>query len=285
MCNQQNESPLCPGTTGPHKYPPAGYCIYCGTTEGELSDEHIIPYSLNGTLILPKASCPACARITQKFEEICTHERWGMFAPLRSRLKMRSRSRWTLKNQVCAEVTYPDGRTESQKFVGDSFPAVAYGVRLPLAGILHGEQPTNKVQARIICRVAAPSVPLEFPQGSRLQVGSLRTLAFFRLLAKIGYSYAAAHMETSALNPLLADLILGKSDKYPHLIGGNGVYDDCTKIPDFHRLEMQDCTIDDTIFSLAVIHLFGPIGLPRYHVVVSQRCTDERRPKDVRRQS
>jgi hypothetical protein len=45
-----------------------GQCIYCGTSEGKLSDEHIIPYGLNGDFVLRKASCAACATITSRFE-------------------------------------------------------------------------------------------------------------------------------------------------------------------------------------------------------------------------
>ena len=44
-------------------YPPVGRCIYCGSTD-TLTDEHIIPLALNGTGLLPKSSCVACAKIT-----------------------------------------------------------------------------------------------------------------------------------------------------------------------------------------------------------------------------
>jgi 5-methylcytosine-specific restriction endonuclease McrA len=49
---------------------PVSACIYCGATEPDtkLTDEHIVPLSLGGTLILPKASCLACARQTGKLE-------------------------------------------------------------------------------------------------------------------------------------------------------------------------------------------------------------------------
>ena len=44
-----------------------GQCVYCGSKDG-LSDEHIVPFGLNGNLILEKVSCPACARITSETE-------------------------------------------------------------------------------------------------------------------------------------------------------------------------------------------------------------------------
>lgn len=48
-----------------------GKCIYCGTTES-LTDEHIIPLSLNGTMLLPKASCNECAKKTSLYERRVT---------------------------------------------------------------------------------------------------------------------------------------------------------------------------------------------------------------------
>jgi hypothetical protein len=42
---------------------PVGYCIYCQATD-ELTNEHILPFGLSGTAVLPKSSCKACAKIT-----------------------------------------------------------------------------------------------------------------------------------------------------------------------------------------------------------------------------
>src|SRR3954470_16951768 len=52
------------------RYDAVGQCIYCGTTEAKLSDEHIVPLGLNGMFVLPKASCASCATATSKVERI-----------------------------------------------------------------------------------------------------------------------------------------------------------------------------------------------------------------------
>jgi hypothetical protein len=52
-------------TDPPIVYAPVGRCIYCPDDgSAGLGDEHIIPYSLNGTQILPQASCRKCEKIT-----------------------------------------------------------------------------------------------------------------------------------------------------------------------------------------------------------------------------
>jgi len=44
-----------------------GKCIYCGSEEN-LTDEHVVPYGLNGPWKLLKASCANCSKITSVFE-------------------------------------------------------------------------------------------------------------------------------------------------------------------------------------------------------------------------
>lgn len=59
--------------------PPAGYCIYCGST-GNLSKEHIIPFAVDNPAYLPKASCERCRRKTQAFEQEVLRAKGGMWA-------------------------------------------------------------------------------------------------------------------------------------------------------------------------------------------------------------
>lgn len=47
-----------------------GRCIYCSTTSPPLTDEHVVPYGLNGNIKLLEASCLECAKITSRFERI-----------------------------------------------------------------------------------------------------------------------------------------------------------------------------------------------------------------------
>jgi hypothetical protein len=45
-----------------------GKCIYCGETQGKLSDEHVAPYALNGRCVLIEASCKQHSNITSALE-------------------------------------------------------------------------------------------------------------------------------------------------------------------------------------------------------------------------
>src|SRR5262245_13319334 len=68
-------------------YPAVGRCIYCGSTDS-LSDEHIVPFSLGGKLVLRKASCKKCQDITGAFEGHCASR---LYASIRIRENLPTR--------------------------------------------------------------------------------------------------------------------------------------------------------------------------------------------------
>jgi hypothetical protein len=95
-------APLDPQIT----YPPVGRCIYCPDDGSNgLSDEHIIPYSLNGTQILPQASCSRCGGVTSYIDGFAAR---SVFYQVRSSAEMQTRSR--LPEAFPVILTYPDGR-------------------------------------------------------------------------------------------------------------------------------------------------------------------------------
>ncbi|MGH8445713.1 MAG: HNH endonuclease [Solimonas sp.] len=58
-------------------YPGLNRCMYCGEEDVPLTDEHIIPRSLFGNIILPNATCGSCQKMTSKIETKLT--RGSMF--------------------------------------------------------------------------------------------------------------------------------------------------------------------------------------------------------------
>jgi hypothetical protein len=258
------------------RFTPAGKCIYCGNSEADLSDEHIIAYALNGHFILPDASCPACAKKTQKIEEICTHEHYGMFHPLRTKLNLASRRGRERHKHLPVLVVNKDGSKATISVESAGFPIVAWGLELPPAGILLGAKPSNTVECSLVMKGMEPATLSPeisaLPKDASYRLGRFNITAFMHMLAKIGYAFAAAVLGRESLLPLVADIILEKTDVCPYLIGGGtlGRAVDTTALC-LHRLELVEAVVRDQRFTLATICLFVPLGLPTYHVVVRQR--------------
>ncbi len=67
-----------------------GRCIYCGTTQGELTEEHISPLALNGCITLLDAGCLNCNKATTRVEEHVLRHMWGA---ARAEMGYRTRNR------------------------------------------------------------------------------------------------------------------------------------------------------------------------------------------------
>lgn len=53
-----------------------GRCIYCRSSDEELTDEHVVPLGLGGCHVLNKASCSRCQNITSKIERSILRNTW-----------------------------------------------------------------------------------------------------------------------------------------------------------------------------------------------------------------
>ena len=95
-----------------------GKCIYCKKTDVALSEEHIIPYGLNGNQVLLSASCGDCSKITLAFEhDILRHT----FILPRKAFKMRSRHSHQ-DDDIPARLELDDGTVQSIKIPKDDAP-------------------------------------------------------------------------------------------------------------------------------------------------------------------
>ena len=111
-------------------YSPANRCIYCGATDGPLGEEHIIPLSLGGRLILPDASCRDCEKITGRFETAVARTMMGNFRIVMGFPTRRPKERPT---HLTANVRSTSGLFERIEVPASDFPATIFFPNLPCA--------------------------------------------------------------------------------------------------------------------------------------------------------
>jgi len=250
-------------------YQPAGVCIYCGTSDGKLSKEHVIPFGLAGTWILPAASCSECAKITSEVERFCLRP---MLGPFRIRLNLPTRRPNDRPDHLRLEYIRVDGSREQTSIPASEFPVSCIGFRFPAPGILRGVLPSDDFDGELVVRQVMEEVrPHIKPEGQRVKPGTINILQFARMLAKIGHSYAVAELGLGAFEPMLPALILGKPASASHLVGG----DASGPVPEsescLHHVFLQNCVSSGTEYVLAAIRLFAFVGMPPYHVVVGRK--------------
>lgn len=200
-------------TENTYRYPPLDECMYCGS-KSKLSDEHLIPFSLFGKLILPKSSCEACAAMTSKIERkvlkgfMFDARLAGDFPSRRKRKRPQ-----TLKTNIISKnkkVIEKEVRiTEGPGFL--MLPTFAP------ATVLYRQPPTNGINISGQELLSFGKNIFDFvlennAKGIKCE-SNIEVTEFAQLLAKIAYGYLVAELGQfpRGETPLLR-LIRGESD-------------------------------------------------------------------------
>lgn len=267
------------------QFAPVGRCIYARREDhhpGPFTDEHIIPFGLlpkGGDWFLPDASCQSCMNITTKFEETCLRGTLGTF-----RAKLDLKTRRKKKRDKPQEVVFkrPDGSSELQQMHHSELPHYCIGFAWPEPGILRGQSPgTYEFNGKIIVRYPKGELENFVPDKHGVRLGRIRELDFARMLAKIAHSYAIAKCGIDTFDPALLDLILGRAEDAPYLVGGASALS-LQKQPNImHDLYPVGCKVEPlgAEYLAIAIRLFAFMDMPRYLVVVGKQLKELPFPK------
>lgn len=206
-------------------YHPIGKCIYCGATDVQLSREHIIPYSLGGNLVLPKASCPDHAKLTSLLEMEVARNTYGIYRAAQGiRSRRRNKQESSLENKIRVNgVDFNGNQVHADLRVAD-LPCIPLLVRLEEPGYFTDDLRNLKSGIRLECVESSQLIFQELLaklHWHQLTVSSsgIRPDSFIRVLAKIAHAYSCAEY-AGRFKPLLLPLILGEVRASTHLVGG-----------------------------------------------------------------
>lgn len=249
---------------------PVGYCIYCGKKAGKLTREHIIPFGLGGTWVLPKASCQMCATITSNVERFCLRPMLGQF---RIHMKLPTRRRDKRPGALPLEIVRADGTVLKKDVSVEELPITYIGFDWPPPRLLEGKPPQQTFDGQIVVRHMGPESFLKHgTAGDKIKIGSVSMPIFARMLAKIAHSFAVANLPPGQFRPMLPEFILGLADiNASSLVGGDKSGWSPTNEPQLHSVCLQDYVANHQTYVLARISLFDFFKLPAYHVVVGQK--------------
>jgi hypothetical protein len=251
-------------------FAPVGRCIFCDSTEN-LTREHIVPFALSGTAVLPKASCRCCAKITGRFEqEVLRGPMWAVrvFRSLRSRSK-----------HADAPVEFPltverNGETSTLSLPVKDYPILLYFPLFAPPAHIAPEGYTSGIHTSGVASVSFGKRPDEVKQtlnASSLSIPSEgdHPVAFARMLAKIGYAMAVGQNQADLIDgkPYVLPAILGASDDIGRWVGT--LTKPIQKHPGvLHRVDiMKD---QDRGLLAAEVQLFADSETPAYGVILGK---------------
>jgi hypothetical protein len=212
-------------------FDPVGRCIYCPTSEGVFTKEHIVPEGIGGKMVLPKASCAACQKITSALEQKLL--RGSNWRPNRARLQIKGKKK--KKREPPAPTEFPatlESEGESQKIhiKAADYPSMLFFVFDPpgivsgktLDGLPAGKAMLMRNPARKPIASLSPSEILDPFKRERLTLDvNFDAADLVRLLAKIALGYAIGKRGFNAFERFyVQDIVKGNVDGAMTFVGG-----------------------------------------------------------------
>jgi hypothetical protein len=204
----------------PITYAPVGHCIYCPDAgENGLGNEHIIPFALNGTQVLPRASCDKCGGVTSYLDGVAAR---SVFYQLRSSAGLRTRSQ--LPDGFPVILKFEGGREERSMVPADIHSSTVTVPKFALPSLLSGKKSDGNYHLTYTTFMRTSQAFDQFVKAkgavSSGVESSIKPQQYARFLAKIAHAFAVAKLGAHGFSPLLLDLIHGRNVLCgPELIG------------------------------------------------------------------
>lgn len=250
---------------------PVGRCIYCPATiyspddpTHKMGDEHIIPLSIGGTLILRDASCAQCERKTSRLETQCTR---ALFNSGRMHLGI-----WGRKQKKLPKTISTESKLGKVKMPPHLHPGVIIGFKFAMPAALFCLNPEKEATAWVTLTPVVPNLPERINKMRGLKInlgGGISAETFGRYLAKIAHSYAVYRLGYGGFNACLPSLIVGDPPYYgvTHFVGSNQF--DEPKAAERHTLDLATWhDVKGQKLLVVKVRLFADLGLPIHHIVV-----------------
>ena len=150
-------------------------------------------------------------------------------------------------------------------------------MRLPSAGLLQGKNIDLKemVDVSVGWTGINHQETVAFRRrvgGARVSLGEMQFHPYLRMLAKIAHAYAVATAGISAFKHELVPLILGKSNRFLHFIGGAP---GATVVqPRLHDFRLGRISVNGKPYYVVRVDLFAHLPVPRFLIVVGEHLRE-----------
>lgn len=248
-----------------------GRCIYCGSTE-DLTDEHIIPFGLQGQWVLENASCKACAKITSAFEHDILRNAW---LSARAAIGIKTRHKKKRPGKFPLVLEKADGSTEERLVIPQEHLSALPFLVFPLPTSLGGPNTTKGINWNWDMHAitfGAQYDALRRDHPDALRIGSkvdFEPVNFAKMIGKIGYGMAVASFGLERVcNSQVISAILGKTDDIGRWVGGSATprnYD--PNEPGLHKVTVEEKNGSTEL--RVYVTLFAQFGGPEYIVCVN----------------
>lgn len=246
-------------------------CVYCGNTRyrekdnRRLGDEHVVPESLGGNLILERAACEMCERRVNLFEQPILKS--VLYAP-RVHLGIRRKPRKRGEERMTVDATV-NGKDIKLTLPLKRMPVMLFFVMMECPGLLIGRPSHFGAMNGAWVKPFLNNGPKLPPGLQSIASPALDTFKFMQFLAKIAHCYAI-NVLGDGFTPLLREIILSDPTT-PNfdLIGGDSDSRDPTN--NLHEIGLGWQTCYGVDYAIVRLRMFSNLGAPTYRIIAGRR--------------
>lgn len=256
---------------GPFPHTDIGRCIYCDSSDGPLTREHVIPRGLGGklplagtshALVLRNASCGVCQKVIQPLEE---HYLKQTLNTGRSTLGLKEKSRSESPRGL---VRRNDGSERLEEIDFEHVPAVLAVPSLRSARLMRERLGIDDPDTfdlwvyQVRGWSAHPDVNVTSVSG----LAPLNMPTFCRVMAKMAHGLLVGFVGPDGFRPFLRDFILAGTGDHFNYVGGHAPQHGT---PDQGHLHRWRLGVQDGLW-IVEIQLFAQFGGPVNYVVAGE---------------
>jgi HNH endonuclease len=261
-------------------YPSLGCCIFCGPTDLELTDEHIIPRAIGGKLIIDDATCKACQKIiNEEFEhEVLDKMLYGNRALLGIKSRKTNKPKDFIKVRLAPSEPAPKRSSNDYMFkdtedwkVSDH-PIVLNHVKFEPPGmILTPPRPDPSTIVHFRLHVNSEEDHRKFVEMGEQNKAPMILANFSkyaRMLAKIAFCAAVAKLGINSFRSFITEFIIKEDDRIFYFVGSK--FKDPLRTDALHEIKLY--IRNDTLY--CALTLFKSYSGPQ-HITAVGAVTDK----------
>ncbi len=238
-----------------------GCCIYCGTTDGELTEEHIVPFALGANLVLGHASCFECQKKTSAIEHHVCRPIAGM-----ARVRLNIQTRRPKKRLSFPQKVQKGDEWKTVMADPEEFPALLSYPVFDKPGIVANRPPEGQYRQvglwslgfdddfRLVAERARVT-----HQATSINLIEFRPTVLMNFVAKVAHAAACGLLPPDSFEPMLT-LAATTEGVFDYVLGGGGSFPPQEGV--LHSIEIRQVNGNSGSLIFARLRWFAHLAPP-----------------------
>jgi HNH endonuclease len=250
-------------------YDAVNMCVFCGSTSGPLTDEHIIPEALGADAFVKKATCKKCQDLTSRVESQTIDH---IFFHVRKQLSLAGKNTRSGKDSSKLDIGHETTFLKSVQM--SSFPTMLMMPRFdPASSFSRRPLGSSSRVDWLVLNLNCTKDSLRGVHEGSFAIARLDALSFSQFICKVALSFLASQDYKNLHATKIAQFISRRfdiEDRFQNQFDDMGcISPELNNSASLHELELGKMNWQGNEFVAVKVRLFAKFGMPTYYVTIN----------------